>query len=227
MRTEIVKFNKLNNKGASLITVIIAIMFISILATTFLFIAGANFSVKANDKHNKESFYETETAAEEIKAELALECAKAAEKAYMDVIIKYNVTTANKRYETYRDAFFNECKRIWENDLLTDYGVSTYTDVLQAMVDTGATVTIGDDAFYFDIATDPNHAYIRDILISFTNADGYTSEILTDIVFTTPKMNWGIDASYTAIDPSLEDKVDERIDYDISDCVNYANWIKQ
>lgn len=219
--------SKLNNDGYSLITVIIAILFISILATTILYLAGANYTVKNNDKHNKESFYETETAAEEIKATLSLQSAKAAEKAYSNVMISYNVNSATKRYEIYRDDYFTELEDLWTNKILTEYGVTTYTDALQAMVDTGATVTIGDDAFYYDSAIDPNHAYIKDILITFTDSDGYTSEISTDIVFTTPKMNWGIDASYTSIDTSLEDKVDERIDYDVSDCVNYANWLKQ
>lgn len=221
------KIIKLNNEGASLITVIIAILFISILATTFLYIAGVNFSIKSNDKNNKESFYETETAAEEIKAELALECAKAAEKAYKKVIISYNVNSPNKRYEEYRDKFFEELKDIWENELLTEYGASDYTEVFQAMIDTGATVVCNDDAFYYDKTADPNHTYIRDIVITYTDDKGYTSGIKTDFAFTTPKMNWGINESYTVLDPSLEDKVDKREEYDVSDCVNYANWLKQ
>lgn len=219
--------SKLNNGGYSLITVIIAILFISILATTILYLAGSNYSIKNNDKNNKESFYECETAAEEIKAELSLQCAKAADVAYLNTIVKYNVNSANKRYENYRDDFFLELKRLWINELLAEYGATDYSDVLQAMVDTGATVTISDDGFYYDKTADPNHAYIKDILISYTNSDGYVSEISTDIVFTTPKMNWGLDSSYTSVDTSLEDKVDERIDYDVSDCVNYANWLKQ
>lgn len=225
-----IKLRKLNNSGSSLVSVIIAVLFISILATVLLYISGSNYRIKNNDKNNKESFYETETAAEQIKAELSLECAKAAETAYMEIIVKYNVNSATKRYEIYRDAYFAKLKDIWENELLSEYGVSSYIDALRAMVDTGATIEFDPPhtgTLEYDLATDPNHAFIRGIRITYESDNGYVSEILTDMVFTTPFMNWGIDESYTSVNTDLEDKVDSRFDYDISECVNYANWVKQ
>lgn len=51
---------KLNNKGAALVSVMIAITFISIVATTLLVISLNNYQMKVVNNQSKSNFYETE-----------------------------------------------------------------------------------------------------------------------------------------------------------------------
>ena len=80
---------KLNNKGSAIVTVLIVIIFVSILATTILYLAGRNARMKATDRQTKESFYETERTMEEIKAGLVRISSLAYEDAYRRVISEY------------------------------------------------------------------------------------------------------------------------------------------
>ena len=94
---------KLNNSGSAIVTVIVVVAFISILATTILYVSGMNFYMKMTDLHTKESFYEAETALEEIKAFLMTEAAEAGREAYMDVVINYASTDGYTRYAIYQN----------------------------------------------------------------------------------------------------------------------------
>ena len=51
---------KINNKGAALVSVMIAITFISIVATTLLVISLNNYQMKVVNSQSKSNFYETE-----------------------------------------------------------------------------------------------------------------------------------------------------------------------
>lgn len=51
---------KKNNKGIAMVTVMITIMFLSIIATTLLYISTTNYMMKVTNLAAKENFYETE-----------------------------------------------------------------------------------------------------------------------------------------------------------------------
>ena len=59
-------FLKLNNKGASLITVIITIGFIAILAGTIMMTSLVNFKMKRVNVYAKDTFYSAEQVLDEI-----------------------------------------------------------------------------------------------------------------------------------------------------------------
>ena len=81
--------HKLNNEGSAIVTVLIVIIFISILATTVLYLAGRNMKMKATDRYTKESFYQTEKTMEEIKAGLVRIASLSYDDAYKAVIAQY------------------------------------------------------------------------------------------------------------------------------------------
>ena len=100
------KIIKLNNAGSTLVSVIVVVTFLTILATTILYLSGANFIMKSTDRYTKENFYDTETALEEIKTGLALVCSEAAKDAYVDTMVSYSVTSSYTRYETFQNRYF-------------------------------------------------------------------------------------------------------------------------
>ena len=62
-----------DNRGAAIVTVIVVSAFITIIATTMLYIAGRNYISKQTDYQNKISFYQAEEVLDKLKAYLVEE----------------------------------------------------------------------------------------------------------------------------------------------------------
>ena len=65
---------KCDNRGSSIVIVIIAMAMIGILATTLLWMSYMNYMIKISDMRNKESFYSAEEVVEQIMAGLQNTC---------------------------------------------------------------------------------------------------------------------------------------------------------
>ncbi len=233
----LLKTKKLNNNGDSLVLVIVVIAFLSILATTLLYISGQNYIMKATERKTTENFYRAETGLEEVKAGMEKLCGECAKKAYVDTMIKYTVASSFTRYETFQKVYFEDLEKMW-NDLLSDPATPTYLDVLNSYVEddynfgvsgSHGKIEITDTTFNGALDTSQistGYVYLRGVKLTYTNDDGFTTQILTDFVFTVPDMNWSVNDSYTVDNPSATDEKDKRKEYDISKYVNYANWQK-
>lgn len=81
-----------DNRGAALITVVIVLMFISILCTLVLYISAVNYRMKKADYLSKVSFYSSEKPLEEMQSRLV-----------EPVSISYNyaMQITNARYDSY------------------------------------------------------------------------------------------------------------------------------
>ena len=78
------------NKGFSLITVIIAVSFIGILGLLVLYMALSNFQMKITDLKGKDSFYTAERAIEEIRVGLQEDVGNSMSEAYIKVLGTYD-----------------------------------------------------------------------------------------------------------------------------------------
>ena len=78
------------NKGFSLITVIIAVSFIGILGLLVLYMALSNFQMKITDLKGKDSFYTAERAIEEIRVGLQEDVGNSMSEAYIKVLETYD-----------------------------------------------------------------------------------------------------------------------------------------
>lgn len=90
-----------NNKGASLIMVIVCIAFIMMLGTIVLTAAVSNLEMKQIDEKSKKNFYNAEAALDEIKTGLSEDVSNCLASAYQIVLETYSVTP-----EASRDALF-------------------------------------------------------------------------------------------------------------------------
>ena len=79
-----------DNRGFSLITVILAVAFIAILGLLVLYLALQDFRMKATDIKGKDSFYTAEQALEEIRMGLQQDVGDAMSTAYIKVMEAYN-----------------------------------------------------------------------------------------------------------------------------------------
>lgn len=227
---------KLNNAGSAIVTVIVVVTFISILATTILYMSGMNFFMKMTDLRTKESFYEGETALEEIKAALMAEASAACEAAYTKVVINYAATDGATRYSLFQNEFLNILNDNWHAKTVNPADPTgpplSYGTVLQNLVDEKYRSGISLDAAILnagslEIHRDEGYAFIRGVELQYTDADGYTTLISTDFLIMAPKLNWGIDASRQDWASGEGAAQLARGDIDISECVQYYNWVKK
>lgn len=246
------KPKKLNNSGSSLVTAIIAVTFISIIATMLLYVAGTNYITKMTDRRNKEIFYQAETALEEVKKGLVLVASDASDEAYIDTMVSYTVDNSYTRYSIYQEKFFEEFEKAFNakynaapganpdeklSNVLRDMVEGTYATSIEAkaaragdgsyIVEGGQTITL-DKSRIGD-----GYLFVRDVQIVYIK-ENYTSVIKTDFVITAPEMNWSVSSSYVRPDDDPDplgekhgtEKADERRMYDIAEYVNYYNWTR-
>lgn len=120
MNKLISKIKKLNNRGSSLVVVIIVIAFVCILGTLLLYLSVMNYQMKSNDYKTRVSFYGAEEPLEELKVQLAIDMSEACEKAYIDVMTNFNslitddlTVGSDMRASKYKEFVLDELETIW------------------------------------------------------------------------------------------------------------------
>ncbi len=210
---------KLNNTGSAIITVIVVITFISILATTILYMSNMNLFMKTTDLRTKQSFYEGEVALEEIKAALMVVASEACEEAYEEVLLNYAATNMETKYVLFQNKFLEVLKTKWQ-EKIADPENPDYLAVLREFVDAEYKNAISLEAVASagSMAIDSARgcAFVRGVTLTYTDAAGYTTVISTDYLIKVPDMNWGL-TSESAV----------RNDVEMSECVQYYNWVKK
>lgn len=106
------KLRKLNNDGSALVVAIVAVGFISILATLLLFSANMNYHMKGTDYYTKQTFYEAEIPMEQIRACLSKDVSEASKVAYIKTLYSYG-NDADARKAAFYSNFKSEYIGIW------------------------------------------------------------------------------------------------------------------
>ena len=210
---------KLNNNGSAIVTVLIVIIFISILATTILYLAGRNIKMKATDRDTKESFYETEKTMEEVKAGLVRVASKSYEKAFAKVLSEYASYNDEGRkalfVQEFTDAFIGEWRHLDNGcaDLATDASAVTATPV----PDNSPGGLSGLD----EVDKTSGKLYIRGVEVKNT-LDRYTTVIRTDFAIVCPDVSFAVN-----FNTSVPDAPSGTSSININDYVRYINWEKR
>lgn len=221
---------KLNNAGSALLTVIVVVAFITVLATTMLYVTGMNYQMKQTDYQNKKSFYKAEEALDGLKAELAKEyMSPAFQYAYQEVMVQYANLESDERQATFNGAFLKYLDDEWKEEATRRTSMSqTLNDKLKEMV---ASAGYDSRCFIEPAGEDPielvcdrsNGRYvIKNIRVRYAE-NGYSSFICTDIAFCVPDLdlthNGSSNHSWTASSPDREAVV-------LTDYIIYMNWTK-
>lgn len=117
------KCSKLNNKGASLVVVLIAVAFVSILTAIILSAAATNYRLKIMNNKSKKTFYSAEGALDEVYAGLGKETSNTMETAYLAVAqqLTQSITVGGNTYTVKidNDEANAKLKELYYNDLYT------------------------------------------------------------------------------------------------------------
>ena len=85
------KLNKISkdNKGSVMITVLVAFLFVAVLASIILATVTVNFKMRSIDRRTKDEFYYAEKALNDLYNGIGQECSEIMGETYNDVLSKY------------------------------------------------------------------------------------------------------------------------------------------
>jgi hypothetical protein len=179
---------KLNNRGTTLVLVVICAAYITLLCSVLLTVSLSNREMKTVEQKSKESFYTAETALEEIKTGLGNLAAAALEDAYLEVMEEYVGRTDTERRKLFAVTFINTL----EASLSTSPGSCLYRpELLGAMVLDPSAVFMtlsGENLLEKDMTDpeEPEYLILKNVKVCYTDPEQYRTIITTDIVINTP-----------------------------------------
>ena len=188
------------NKGFSLITVIIAVSFIGILGLLVLYMALSNFQMKITDLKGKDSFYTAERAIEEIRVGLQEDVGNSMSEAYIKVLETYDKDENSKDVvldKQRQNDFVNEFIKKLANRLKKDSDQSKYNlDYLKKYLDMkineNETLIVTTPSNKEPVMTkdNKNGILLKNLKVIYVDSKGYASVIETDIRLGIPKVQF-------------------------------------
>lgn len=179
-----------DNRGSSLITVIVCIAFITILSTLLLTLTVNNIQMKAISRKAKANFYVTEKAFDEIKVGLQEVVANELENAYEEVLKQYLHKTLEEKEKIFSKTFVDGLAKKLGGDVdATTYNLNTMESYIkQSSIELKAK----DNNNYLvkDIIdiSNPKYMTLKNVQVSYTDANRYKTTITSDISINTPSM---------------------------------------
>ncbi len=203
-----------NNKGASLVTILLVASIVSLLIMVVLAVVILNVFMKKADKQGQGTFYDAESALEEIRAGLAVDVSDATTLAYVDTLSNYanlrdddgasgdDVANANRKTAYFNKKFLEELgNRIelganndyYDVDVLNSYLKETKKESEDSKVGAEILTDIEDT----DEGNRPHLSHnteigyvLKNVHVRYTDDSGYVSEIKTDIALEYPPVNF-------------------------------------
>lgn len=215
------KLNKIgkDNKGSVMITVLVAFLFVAVLASIILATVTVNFKMRSIDRRTKDEFYYAEKALNDLYNGIGQECSEIMGETYNDVLSKYKKSDDStymdeeEAYKSFKKAFVTAFyKDIASNqaDKFSAYVVKDTSKkgssdkASRAIVKKYGTIkyynnSSRSESYTISSESDANIEKIGFIVIEGvkvqSNPDanenvGYISEINTDIVVEVPRVSF-------------------------------------
>ena len=188
------------NKGFSLITVIIAVSFIGILGLLVLYMALSNFQMKITDLKGKDSFYTAERAIEEIRVGLQEDVGNSMSEAYIKVLETYDkdenlkdVVLDKQRQNDFVNEFIKKLANRLEKDSdQSKYDLDYLKKYLDMKINENETLIVTTPSNKEPVMTkdNKNGILLKNLKVIYVDPKGYASVIETDIRLGIPKVQF-------------------------------------
>lgn len=192
-----------NNLGSTLITVIVAIAFVTILTSIILGTTLMNMKMKGIDRHTKDDFYYSEKALNDIYTgigqEMSVIVGEEYDKAFnkvgmVDSSSNIDYGLAEESEKEFRKNFITRAKAKFPTDAdelkAKLSGFITDSSRNSTVESVGAVVIEKKDGTLTTPSDSPYKIRIRDLQISSTDSTGYQSVISTDIIIYIPSTDF-------------------------------------
>lgn len=219
--TSFEKLNKISkdNKGSVMITVLVAFLFVAVLASIILATVTVNFKMRSIDRRTKDEFYYAEKALNDLYNGIGQECSEIMGETYNDVLSKYKKSDDStyqdeeEAYKSFKKAFvtaFYKDIALKQADKFSAYVVKDTTKkgssdkASRAIIKNYGTIkyynnSSRSESYTISSESDVNIEKVGLIVIEGvkvqSNPDasenvGYISEINTDIVVEVPRVSF-------------------------------------
>lgn len=214
MRDRGISVNRIDDKGSTLITVIVAIAFVTILTTIILGSSLMNFRMKAIDRRTKDDFYYAEKALNDIYTGIGQETALVAGQEYDNAFknvgtvvggVDYSMSEEaekvfkkkfiEKAADKIKTSDIDEMKTLFQSYIVPVTGITSAVDKIG-----GVSYELYDGT----IATKSTAERIRikDVQVKSKDTRDFVAVISTDIIIETPTMDF-LSASVDVTDYSI------------------------
>ena len=207
---------KLNNIGSTMLIVMVTIALISVLASVLMSMSYMNYNMKVTEMNSKKNFYSAEIVLDQINVGLQKEISDSVEDAYVRSMQRYTLEEDVTRNTNFANYYISELtNRLRTASLDTQYqiapidtdgdgaydcGLVHYLDsTLQAAYNNGTlivkstnpkmqSVAVSKTADDGTVTYEGQGLVLYDLHIEYTDANGFTSVIETDIRLKTPEL---------------------------------------
>lgn len=212
MASMIKKLNKLkkNNRGSSIVLVIIAIAFVGTLATILVYATYYNYLMKHTDRSAKGNFYTAETALNEINAGLQQIVSTAMQESYaytMQNGVDLDSAQKQKLFSVqYKANVLKQLKDVTPapgatTDLYDLALIQSYLKLTKKSGTVGAEILTPEIDCVLSTNVNALEGYtLKNVKVKYTDPQGYVSIIATDIKLVVPALSF---ASTVAV-PEIE-----------------------
>lgn len=186
---------KLNNKGSGIVTVLIAVVLLTLMGSLLLMLAFTGFEMKASDRSGKQNAYDASTAMDEIKVGIQNVVSQSIESSYAYALNRFSEKGAevqNKFSENFIESLkkskVNGENLIYTTGTQNHYRVSVIKDMIVNCREGEAKVTTNEDDARLVVAENKQKITFKNVSVSYTNK-GRTTSITTDINVTVPDIS--------------------------------------
>lgn len=176
---------KLDNKGFSLILVIICMTLIGVLTTMIVTTSVNNVQIRVVEQEASDNFYSAEEVLDEIKANVEKRANQTLGTAYTQFLQKYAATLPKDRENMFVTALAAALQDLFKNDFIDGYNEADFLSNYLGVAGGRDGVSIGradnvliddDDESGTSVIT------IKGLEITYTDENGYKTDIKTDLV---------------------------------------------
>jgi len=184
----------LANRGSGLAYVMMAMVLLSLLATTLLNTTYMGYKIKAEDRQQKTDFYTVSTAMDEIRAGLQDTASDATATAYKKFLMNYDASrTEQEQDEIFQNNFIQAVEEsIKDNSII----IFSIYDVNKLDVKTNTGIEFEDNWASRRIQKTATEIVLNDVSLKYTNTAGNEITLKTDIVISAPSLasaEWNYD----------------------------------
>ena len=208
-----------NHRGSGVVTVLIAMLFISTLGAALLFTSYTGYQVKIAGRRANENFYDADTAMSQVRAGVQRAVTESLAGAYTDVLEHYSALvsgyengkdlsgaslnktdssapdycpTLDAYLESYFQTKFILAVQDWKSDGTALIGAdrTVNADVLKSFLSPPAGATVTLTAGSYQVDRVGEVCRLRNIACTYTDEKGYQTVITTDITMKFPPFSY-------------------------------------
>lgn len=180
------KFHR-DNRGSTLLVVIMAMLMLGILGTVSLYTTYVNFKVKITERKATNNFYTAEMVMEEIKAGLEKDVSIAFTEAYLEIMQNYGAYDPVQKAVQFQHRYLTSLStRLASAGRSDQVDLSKLRKYIEAYGDAAELNLSSESAAGGSLIQYDDSVVIQGLELTYTNTSGYVAVIATDIVLKIP-----------------------------------------